>query len=350
MGSKDSVGAGGHLTRHSCGCYPLSTDNTNFIGKLVTRSKLGLLLLALFSCACEAEDPGTGTYDLGYAPDYWSAPDLPPTCEGAQKVSPPKVDPYPNPTGYAIQPFRGVAPGAYQITARVGSSTFKPVLVGSDGRFCIEAQLIPDAVNTVTLTPWDRNTCPGFDTTVTLTHQSQSKSDAGVTTVQNVARNQPVTTEWAPESGTADYAVDGDPKSVLEMSFWDWDWGGTCDKSVWVRVDLGKVYTVTKIKVLWPPQVEDLYARCYTVIVSPKSSPVDPDPQQIQDWETVKEESNGTSQDQVILISPTAVRWVALLMYENASTGIYETFKLGELEVWGQDPNVVPPPPPDRCN
>ncbi|MBW2530327.1 MAG: discoidin domain-containing protein [Deltaproteobacteria bacterium] len=281
--------------------------------------------------------------------DTWVAPDLPPTCENAPKLSAPKIDPYPNPTVHARQPFRGVAAGAARITARVGAVTFAPVDVGADGRFCIEAQLIPDAVNTVTFTPWDPISCPGIETTVTLSHKTVAAADAGVTTLQNVAKGQPVSSQDAPDKGSLSYANDGDPKSTVTFSFWDWDWGGTCDKYTWVRVDLGKVYNVTKVKVLWPPQVGNDYGRCYGVLLSSATAPVDPDPSQIQDWESVKEESNGTPQDQVILINPTAARWAALLLYENASTSLTETFVLGDFEVWGQDPNAVPPPPPDRC-
>lgn len=308
---------------------------------------LSILVVAL--AGCQAVEPSKGQYDRGFMPDSWIPPDLPVTCENTPKVAAPKLDPYPTTTGYAIQPFRGVATGAATITARLGSVTFAPVKVGSDGRFCVEVQLIPDAPNTVTFTPWDQYTCPGIETTIMVTHKTTPGVDAGVTTVQNVAKNQPVTSNETPDEGTLSYAVDGDPKSSVTLSFWDWDWSGTCDKHAWVRVDLGKVYNVTKLKVLWPPQVGSDFARCYAVLLSSKPAPVDPDPQQIQDWETVQELDNADSQDQVVLVAPTPARWAAVLMYENDSSGLTETFKLGEFEVWGQDPGAVPPPPPDRC-
>ena len=336
------------MTRHLYCCYGSIYKYLNIINKLAPHVITSLLLAGLL-CGCHAEDPPIGQFDHGGTVDSWRPPDQPPTCEGAPKLAAPKLDAYPNPTAHPVQPFRGVAPGAATITARVGSVTFKPVSVGSDGHFCIEAQLIPDAVNTVTFTPWDANTCPGIDTTITLTHRTTPGVDAGITTLQNVAKSQPVSAAEAPDSGDLSYIVDGDAKSTATFSFWDWDWGGACDKYVWVRVDLGKVYNVTKVKILWPPQVGSDYARCYGVLLSSSTAPVDPDPQQIQDWETVKEESNGLPQDQVILTAPTAARWAALLMYENASSGLTETFVLGDLEVWGQDPNAVPPPPPDKC-
>jgi hypothetical protein len=37
------------------------------------------------------------------------------------------------------------------------------------------------------------------------------------------------------------------------------------------------------------------------------------------------------------------------MLGENDGTGIYETFDIAELEVWGQDPDGVPPPPPASC-
>jgi len=336
------------LTRQGPCCYLCMCKYLNIIKKHVRPLLLPALCGLIFG-ACQAGDPPQGQFDHGGVPDIWVPPDLPADCEHAPKLSPPKLDPYPNPTVYALQPFRGVAVGAKKITARVGSATAKPVDVGSDGRFCIEVQLIPDAVNSVTFTPWDQNTCPGQETVITLTHKTTTVLDGGVTTLLNVAKGQPVTSDEKPDKGDLSYAVDGDANSSVTLSFWDFDLGGTCDAFAWVRVDLGKVYTVTKIKIFWPASVQSDYATCYSVLLSPNSAPVDPDPAQIQDWQTVKQESNGTPQDPVILTVPTAARWAALLLYENRSSGWTETFALGDFEVWGQDPNAVPPPPPDKC-
>lgn len=313
-------------------------------------SLLLTVVVGVSGAACTAGEPPYRTWDTLYTPDAFIVPDSPPGCPAKSPLQAPVIDPYPNPTVYATQPVRGTAPGAAQVLAQSGVGAAAPVTVSASGKFCIEVQLIPDAPNKVMVTPLDDNGCVGPSSEIAITHKSStSNQDAGVPTIFNTAKGQPITTSHSPDKGVSSYVNDGDPKSFAKYSFWDWDMGGTCDRHVWVRIDLGKTYTVSKLTAKWPPQVSGNYATCWAMLLSSKASPVDPDPKAFSDWKTVKETSIGGSQNQVIAISPEPARWAAFLMYENATTSMTETFELAEFEVWGQDPNAVPPPPPDRC-
>ena len=308
-------------------------------------STIGLLVIA----GCTAETPPNQKVDFTQI-DFFGRPDYPGTCPPMPTLAAPTVDQYPNPTSYAVQPFRGTAPGAAQVVAKGGVGAAKPATVGGDGRFCIEVTLLADSPNTVTFTPLDGNGCPGRDTLISIVHKSGAKQDAGVATEINLAKSAPITSDVTPGAGTAlEYINDGDPKSWTELSFWDWDVSGTCDKFTWVRLDLGKSYTIMKVKIRWAPDVGSDWAKCYTVLLSTKAAPGTPDATAGGDWTVAKQEQNGDGADQSLIGLNKSARWVALLLYENGSSGLTETFKLGELEVWGLDPNATPIPPPDSC-
>jgi hypothetical protein len=181
-------------------------------------------------------------------------------------------------------------------------------------------------------------------TTVSIQHKTTPSVDAGMPTIQNVAMKQPVDEQNMESGSQLSFVVDGDENSYVEFSFFD-----TGGSVAWVRVDLGKAYTVSRLKIKYPAQVDSEYAKVYTVLLSPKAAPVDPDPSQATDWKTVKQESTGGPEVQDIKISPESARWAAFLMYENGSMYLWENFRVAEFEVWGQDPNAQPPPPPDRC-
>jgi hypothetical protein len=236
--------------------------------------------------------------------------------------------------------------GATQLYAQVGASTSTPVNVNLDGSFCIEVQLIPDILNQVTFTPLDANGCPGTSTKASITHKSAPKVDAGISTIQNVAKGQPASQQNMDSGEQLGFIFDGDAKSSAKFSFFDT--GGTF---AWIRVDLGKSFTVSKFKIRWPSSVGDDYAKEYQILVSKKPAPVDPDPASL-DWEEANHTTNGDATDQIIPIAPESYRWAALLLYENGgwSAVLKEYFNVAEFEVWGQDPNATPPPPPDSCN
>ena len=321
------------------------------------RSCLVFAGLSFLLCACEAQAPEPGAYDLGVHTDLWVQPDGTVSCEERALLAAPTMDLHPEPTLTALQPFRGVAPGAFQVTASLGDTTFRPVSVAQNGRFCLEAQLISDAVNSVTFTPWDENACPGESTTITITHKSgDAPTGGGITTPQNLALERPGNAKHLKAGQHAD-AVDGNPKTTVEFKFkdrewWPWQW----DDYGWMSVDLGKEYTVTQIRLLYAPDVGSNYAKYYRIYLSAEPAPSDATPGGAG-WESVREVSNGNADTQKISIAPTKAHWVGVRFYEDSKdtpivnwfTKNDEKFRLGELEVIGQDHNAKPPLPHDSC-
>jgi len=331
-----------------------------FIDKPLAPLPLRPLLLQFSAIAllaaigCTAEPPPTKVYDQSRPLDLYPwPPDIPPGCPSPPTLVAPVIEQYPNPTAYALQPFRGTAPGADLLLAKGPTGAAQPVKVLSDGKFCTEVTLLPDSPNTVTFSPLDVNGCPGRETVVSILHKSVATVDGGVSSIINVGKNAPVHSPTNPEEGVLSYVNDGDENTGVKLSFSDW-WdptGAACDANTWIRRDLGKSYTVSKLKVVWGPNVGTDYGQCYALLLSAKASPVDPDPAQTSDWTVVKQDqSNADSSPLLVPLSPQSARWAALILYENGSTGINEVFRVAEIEVWGQDPNATPQAPPDHCN
>lgn len=311
-------------------------------------------LASLFSIisilGCHAAEPPDTFHDQGI-PDVAVTPDLPNGCENVTPLAAPTVSTYPNPTNNALQAFRGTAPGATLITAKSSAGEASPQSVDSLGNFCIETRLIEDAPNTVTFIALDSNGCPGDKKVVSINHVKLA-DDAGVSSAPaNVALQQPITSDNAIDQSDLQTINDGDDSSWTEISFWDFDITSTCDKFSWVRIDLGKIYTVSAAKIRWDSSATGQYATCYTVLLSASASPSAPDPTST-DWTVAFQTQSATNGEQNIAITPKSARFAALLLYENAQTDLdlQESFYLAEFEVWGQDPDITPPPPPDRCS
>jgi hypothetical protein len=311
------------------------------------------LAVAVLAIGCSAPDIPYKNFDLQTKNDVLPALDFPSGCTPITTLRSPTLDTFPNPTTYASQAFRGNALGASMVLARVGAYATQPVKVEpGTGRFCLEVTLLPDSSNSVTFTPLDNNGCPGHDTIITITHKTALHHDSGITTPVNVALKQPITSLDPPDSGgILQNLNDGDENTFVVFSFYDWYMTETCDKFSWIRIDLGKVYTVSKLKVRWAPSAGDEYAQCYTVMLSGQDTVGDPDPSPGNGWVIPSNGAvtNGVAGDQTIVITPQSARWAALLLYEDGASGLREVFQVAEVEVWGQDPNAVPPPPPDRC-
>ncbi|MBW2735952.1 MAG: discoidin domain-containing protein [Deltaproteobacteria bacterium] len=319
---------------------------------------VGLLLVLT---ACSAEDPEKLSLDFGGGQDSLPLqPDGPLTCESEDLVAAPALDPG-NPAVQTPQlrvPLRGSAPGAQTMVAKGASGIARPVSVSSDGRFCIDVDLLPDIDNRITLIPYSGLGCPGETMQISVRHVASTQPDAGPTAeVQNVARDAVVTTGGEAHSikvGSKELLVDGDSSSYARFSMTDWDINGACDAFIWVKLDLGKVYTVTRALLRWAATaVEDrTYATGYAVLLSSKENPVDPSTSHA-DWVTVKSEIEGGAEDPTLVFSPERARWVAVLLYEDAATRLIpppqEIFELAEIEIMGQDPDAVPEAPMDSC-
>ena len=259
--------------------------------------------------------------------------------------SPTLIQPF-NPTPYALLPIRGSATGARNVTARGGAGNTGLFPVESDGTFCLEVRLIEDALNNLEIIPLDQKGCPGESAKLAMTHRTQA-GDGGVGSVRNVSKDGPVSASVQPTQGALSAINDGNSQTASMLSFTDVDGGDTCDSFAWIKLDLGKVYTVSRVELRWAAS----HAKCWSLLVSSVAAPADPDPQS-GDWTLVKDEQNGDSTAQNIAITPERARWVALLLYEDAKSdgNTTETFGVAELSVFGQDPNATPGPSPDTCN
>lgn len=324
---------------------------------------LSALLVASGVASCTADPAKSIYFDTIKPPKdlFPPRPDGPVNCPNPPTLPAPVLDPYPSQTTQLRQPFRGVAPGATQVVAQGGLGNTAPVSVGSDGRFCIEVELIPDAANSIILTPISKSSCFGQTTKVSVTHKSSPTQDAGGSTApQNLALAAVVTAgvtgstdALTPKKGSVASVADGDDKSWAQFEMWDPEVSSTCDKAVWIRFDFGKAYTITRFKLRWGPLAvnDKTYAKCYTLLLSAKASPGDPDPAS-GDWIVAHQATNADDKVQDVTINPESARWAAVLVHENGGTNVlgYETFDIADIEIWGQDPNVVPPPPPDTCD
>lgn len=323
---------------------------------LSTLSSLVVAAVALWGLSgCQAETPDAVYFDAGARTDVMPPlPDAPARCPDTPSLTAPVIDNQPLVTAQLRQPLRGRAPGAHMLIAKGAMGLSSPVQVGDNGSFCIEVDLMPDAPNQITLTPYDINGCEGIPIRTNLTHKSAPKqTNTGQTGVHNVAHGQPISASTNAKTGSVSLLNDGDPKSWAQFEMFDPELGKDCsNRHVWIRVDLGKVYTVSKAKLRWGPLAasDKYYASCFVVLLSTKHSPVDPDPRH-QDWVVAYQATDAGAEDQSISFNPQAARWAAVLLSENATTDWmqYEKFAVGEIEIHGQDPNVVPTPPADTC-
>ena len=314
-----------------------------------------VIVAALLLGACTADVPEDTKFDTGTRLDLLPpTPDGPPGCPDPPQLMAPVLDPFPSQTTQQKQPLRGKAPGAAYIVATTGSGTSAPASVSSDGSFCIEVELIPDAANQVILTPRSANGCLGNTKRISITHKTGTKVDAGAgATPENLAPTAVFSSGETPKTGSLTSLVDNDAQSWAQFSMWDPEVSEKCDRFIWFRLDFGKAYTISKFKLRWGPlaQTNNSYGKCFTLLLSTKASPADPDPNNVNDWVIAKQIKDGDATAQEVTISPESARWAAVLLHEDGGGDIlgYETFDVAEIEVWGQDPNIVPPPPVDRC-
>ena len=299
-----------------------------------------LILVAWGSSAwfgCTAGDPPRKNQDSGI--DIATL-DMPPGCTGAPLLPAPVIDNHPAVTNQLSQPFRGRAQGATSVVVSAADISSPASVDPNTGRFCIEANLFPDAVNTVRFFPRTADGCLGNTRDTTITHET-SMVDGGVgPQVLNLAKNQLVTSSTAPDEGELIDVVDEDPNTHVRLDFWDIIDTGACDAYAWIKIDLGKVYTVSRVEIAWKPNVSSTYATCYGLLTSVADAPLPPDTS-LSIWtEPVEMEDSGDNSLQKIVFNAQPVRHIAVLLYENGGTGFEENFDIGDIAVFGFDPNL----------
>lgn len=308
-------------------------------------TKLLCLLLLVLLASCSAGDNPTPTYDLGNpiqdvapTPDKWDCTD------GFLSTKPTLKSPV-SKTNQLAQPFRGKAPGAKDILVSGGAGNVK-TSVGSDGSFCVEARLLADTDNKLYFEALDAQGCPGGRTYHQVKHTTKAKPDAGITSPINLAYKK-VVSGTTPKSGKFDNVVDGKDDTHAKFEFFDW--GGSC---AYIKVDLAGKYQVTKFKLRWDKWAKNDYATDYYLLLSDKTAPANPSCSSSTGWTKAVDKKGDDNTTKDLAINPQDARWAAMVLFEDADTGItdvYEGFMLAELEVWGQDPGATTPPPPDKC-
>jgi len=303
-----------------------------------------IVALLVLGLACSADDPDTKTYDIAVLADT-GAPDAPQGCPPPSKLTL-SLDSYPDPTCHALQPFRGSAQGADRVVALGGAGAAPPVKVGTDGKFCIEVELKPDSLNTITFSPVDADGCPGQDLVRQIEHQSCATPDASVAEI-NVAKGASVVTDATPSAGSNTDLVDGKTATVVEyVGGWGWT-----NANIWVGVALGHPVELEKLVVRWRDSKGNGcdYGASYKIAISAYSSPGKMDLNS-GTWTLLEDVSGGDGgEDSFSPGSPKPLaQHVALLLLSDGCTGWSESFALSELEIWAKDPST-PTPPADRC-
>lgn len=290
---------------------------------------------------CRADDPSPGQYDGGrtdqkQADFFQNCPSPSPL-----KVS---IKGYVNPTCYTIQPFQGLAQGADHIVAQGGAGTAPPAKVNAvDGSFCIEVQLLPNALNNIVFSPIDHQGCMGVPTSKTIQHHSCSQPDAGTSQV-NIALGASVSSSEQPSQGQGFFLVDGNPSTVVTYTG-GWGWS---DAKLFIGLGFSQQVAVHRIIVRWRDAKGGGgcdYGESYDVAVSAFSNPG----KDLKSgaWTMIQEVKNGDGGTDSFTVPAAQAKNVALLLHTDGCVGWSEKFALAELEVWAIDPGSVPPPP--RC-
>lgn len=297
-------------------------------------------LLAVLA-GCSAGAPETGRWDLGGAPDV-GLPDGAAGC--ADGLGPPiRLDPgFPDPTCHTTQPFRGKAPGADRVVVLGGAGTAQPALVGSDGSFCVEVQLTPDSMNTLTFSAVDPGGCPGQSLQQKIEHRACAQAGTGAAAAINAALGATISSP-DPDQGDRTDLVDGKSATVVKYV------GGWGIAAAGIRIDiaLAKAMAVERIIVRWDDANGDGcdYGKEYKLYAS---DAVGPGQVGDGDWTLVQEIKDGDGGEDSFELSTSGTRHVGLRLDQNGCSGWSEGFALREIEVWATDP-ATPVAPPDRC-
>ena len=310
-----------------------------------------LMASMLLFTACKLDDLPDVGYDFAAAKDVGGALDKGTNCDGASSLAAPMPGPTP-PSSYAykIMPIRGSAPGASLVGAETTAGQAKLANVGSSGTFCIEVDLVK-GTNNIKLYGVSSGGCQGkLSQAYPVSYSGSDPSpDMGVVQPANLAKGKSITADSSPSSGSVTNVNDGSTTTSATFSFSDIEYPETCNKCAWVKVDLGKAYTVSKFRIRWASDANTDYARWYSILTAKSTPAQNPDCTVNAGWIMTHSETDGQAVPKDIIVQPVAARYVVFQMCENKGTGTSETFKLAEFEVWGVDPGATTPPNPDRC-
>ncbi|MCA9671051.1 MAG: hypothetical protein KC503_35885 [Myxococcales bacterium] len=276
------------------------------------------------------DGPGTSP-EAGVPPDDRGVPtpDTPATCpdRAAPQVNAPQSTPHDR---FVL---RAQAPGAKEIEVAGGGNVAK-LPVSASGGICLEIPIAKGATVNLLVTAIFGDGCRSASETVTVVQQEPQP--------KNLALGKRVMSSSSSGSGSPAVVVDGLYDKAFEWSFFDIDaLGYSCDNYAWVAIDLGAEETIAGLKVSYPPDPNFAhYLRCWALYASTRNNPPAPAANN-QAWSLVVEQKNQPAGTLDITFAPRRARWVGVLMYEDAGSGVNETFQVTEIEIFG--PAVVAP-------
>jgi hypothetical protein len=241
-------------------------------------------------------------------------------------IAPPQVGALAPQTPHEKAALRGTAVGAVRVEASLGGKVFG-VEVGPNGAFCLEVAL-PDVPQPVTFA-------------VVAIAAAGCRSEAATVTTQRVrveAKNvlaglvPAATNAKDPLARLTDGLLAG---PQVEFSFWDTT--SECDTSALIRFELGQSVDLEKVIVHYG-KTSSRYARCWKLF---GATSIAAPPQ--QGWTLLAEDSNSKQKSKLEIKVGKQLRHLALRLYEDGGSGIYETFLLTEIEAWtsGDPPPFV---------
>ncbi len=311
---------------------------------------LPILISSILSAGCKLTEPGDVGFDTGQSRDGKSPVDKDISCDGTAALSAPKPSPTP-PAQYAykILPIRGSAVGASHVGAEATSGSSKLTSVGSSGMFCIEVDLVK-GTNSIKLYGLNKNGCQGkMSQPYAVTYTPIASPDAGSVKPANQAKGKPISSNSTLKSGSLSNVNDGSATTQATFSFSDIEITTTCNQCAWVKIDLGKAYTLTQFRIKWGANAGTDYGKWFTILTAKSTPAKNPDCSTNAGWTVTHNQKAGGPNPKPIIVQPVAARYAVLQMCENNGTGTSETFKLAEFEAWGVDLGATTPPLPDRC-
>jgi hypothetical protein len=254
----------------------------------------------------------------------------------ASPPPPPVVLPYSKTTVLERVVVRGSAPGATELAVS-GSGGSQTVKVVAD-LFCVELQLKKNAQNGFELRARDAAGCESPPVFVGIVQAA-----AGPV---NLLLGLPAKSSGPPDSGSLAMLTDGQTTAAVKFSFFDSEVSSsTCDNHETIWFDLGATRTIDQLAVRYPQKSGFKYfLTCWEILVSNAASPAAPDPKH-PDWTSIAMQQSGAASQLSVPIPGTQARHLALVMYEDGGTGLWENFELTEMEAWG----VPAPPPEESC-
>ncbi len=305
-----------------------------------------LLCLGLFSLLCSCGALPEPTMPAGDPAEEKIDPnDPPPKPEDAPPPEVPTLASLPSRYGYDTVPVRGRGEAFATVFVEGGKA---PVATDTDaaGNFCVDVPLKESERQTLEVFVQDERGVTSDPAAKEITQDaSLAQYETPTQPLVNLAPGLPVYADETPKDGLLRDATDGDPTTSVNMS----------KSFVWV--DLGDLYDVETIEIIFPDQVgsgNDEFATEYLVMSSSQTSPTLPPSPSSADWTVVYDIYPGSGiaagdggADTFALPTPMRTRYIAFYLIENNKTDWFssENIRFAELRIDGRSTEALPAQP-----